>query len=156
MTTFLLSLLLPINDITTSLEAPPGFKGQEIEAFDQGLKERHQRLYPDLKPIELHASPEAVFSSLKEWIKSRDDWELSYEDKATQIEWIATTEVMNFKDDVVVRIENLGQTSAEGPQSKIHVRSKSRVGKSDLTANAKRIKEVLNFLIKNTRATPKT
>lgn len=146
--TFILSLVLPINDITTTLEDPPSFQGQEIEAFDPSLKERHQRLYPNLKPVELQASPQEVYSKLKDWIEGRDDWEMNHQEEPRQIEWVATTELMNFKDDVVVRLEELGEK-----QTKVHLRSKSRVGKSDLTANAKRIEEVLSFLIKNTRAT---
>jgi uncharacterized protein (DUF1499 family) len=47
---------------------------------------------------------------------------------------VATTFWFGFKDDVVVRI------SAEGAGSRVDVRSKSRVGRSDLGTNAQRIR----------------
>ena len=53
---------------------------------------------------------------------------------ARRIEAVATTFWFGFKDDVVVRI------TAEGAGSRVDVRSKSRVGRSDLGTNAQRIR----------------
>jgi len=50
------------------------------------------------------------------------------------IEATETTFWFGFKDDVVIRIR------PEGAGSRVDVRSKSRVGKSDLGANAARIR----------------
>ena len=58
-----------------------------------------------------------------------------------RIEATATTLLFGFKDDVVVRIvEN------EAGGVSIDVRSKSRVGKSDLGQNAKRIRQFMENL----------
>jgi uncharacterized protein (DUF1499 family) len=65
-------------------------------------------------------------------------WELVASDStAGRIEATATTPWFGFKDDVVVRVR------PEGSGSRIDVRSVSRVGKSDVGANAKRIRAYL-------------
>ncbi len=51
-----------------------------------------------------------------------------------RIEATATTRWFRFKDDVVIRVQ------PQGTGSRIDVRSKSRLGRSDLGANAKRIR----------------
>jgi uncharacterized protein (DUF1499 family) len=65
-------------------------------------------------------------------------WEVAAADPATgRLEATATTPWFGFRDDVVVRV-------APTPTgSRIDVRSVSRVGKSDLGANAKRIRSFL-------------
>jgi uncharacterized protein (DUF1499 family) len=62
------------------------------------------------------------------------------EPAAGRIEATATTRWLGFKDDVVVRI----RPDAGG--SRVDVRSVSRVGKSDLGTNARRIREYLGRL----------
>jgi uncharacterized protein (DUF1499 family) len=65
-------------------------------------------------------------------------WELVAADSmAGRIEATATTPWFGFKDDVVVQVR------PEGTGSRIDVRSVSRVGKSDLGVNAKRIRAYL-------------
>jgi uncharacterized protein (DUF1499 family) len=54
-----------------------------------------------------------------------------------RIEATATTFWFGFKDDVVVRI------AADGAGSRVDVRSLSRIGKSDVGANAKRVRDYL-------------
>ena len=62
-------------------------------------------------------------------------WELVADDTgAGRIEATDTTFWYGFKDDVVVRIR------PDGGGSRIDVRSKSRVGRSDVGANAARIR----------------
>jgi uncharacterized protein (DUF1499 family) len=62
-------------------------------------------------------------------------WQIAREDpSAGRIEAVATTFWFGFKDDVVIRI------AADGPGSRVDVRSKSRVGKGDLGTNAQRIR----------------
>ena len=59
---------------------------------------------------------------------------------AGRIEATDTTFWFGFKDDVVIRV------TAEGGGSKVDVRSVSRVGGSDVGANAKRIRGYLRRL----------
>ncbi|MGZ4895356.1 MAG: DUF1499 domain-containing protein, partial [Candidatus Angelobacter sp.] len=49
----------------------------------------------------------------------------------------ATTFWFGFKDDIVVRI------AADGNGSRVDVRSLSRIGKSDVGANARRVRDYL-------------
>jgi len=61
-------------------------------------------------------------------------WEILRSDaKSGRIEAVATTFWFGFKDDVTVQVASVGQGS------RVEVRSKSRVGKGDSGANAKRI-----------------
>jgi len=60
-----------------------------------------------------------------------------------RIEATATTPWFGFKDDVVVRV----MPADHG--SRIDVRSVSRVGKSDLGTNARRIQEYLSKIIRS-------
>jgi uncharacterized protein (DUF1499 family) len=65
-------------------------------------------------------------------------WEIVAADPAAgRIEATATTLWFGFKDDIVVRV------SAAEQGSRIDVRSVSRVGRSDVGTNAKRIREYL-------------
>ena len=60
--------------------------------------------------------------------------------KSLRIEATDTTRWFGFKDDVVVRL------SPSPAGSRIDVRSVSRVGKSDVGTNARRIKAFLTHL----------
>ena len=68
-------------------------------------------------------------------------WEIVASDpEAGLIEATATTAVMNFKDDIAIRITETDTGAA------VDVRSVSRVGISDLGANANRIRTYLHAL----------
>jgi uncharacterized protein (DUF1499 family) len=62
-------------------------------------------------------------------------WTVVYEDAATRVlEAVAITGLMRFRDDIVIVVRPAAGGSA------VHMRSKSRLGKSDLGANAERIR----------------
>jgi uncharacterized protein (DUF1499 family) len=68
-------------------------------------------------------------------------WEIvGVEPAEGRIEATDTTFWFGFKDDVVVRIR------PEGSRSRIDVRSLSRVGRSDVGANARRIRRFVERL----------
>ncbi|MEK9866784.1 MAG: DUF1499 domain-containing protein, partial [Betaproteobacteria bacterium] len=56
-------------------------------------------------------------------------------------EAVDTTFLFGFRDDLVVRI-----SAEEGKGTRVDVRSKSRVGMSDLGQNAKRIARFIELL----------
>ena len=66
---------------------------------------------------------------------------VSVDIESGRIEAVATSFLFGFKDDMVIRV-----TETDGAQVKIDVRSKSRVGKSDLGQNAKRIRRFMEGL----------
>jgi uncharacterized protein (DUF1499 family) len=69
------------------------------------------------------------------------DWEVVGSDQSTgRIEATDTTPWFGFKDDIVVRI------TPWGSGTRVDVRSVSRVGRSDVGTNARRIRDFLDAL----------
>jgi uncharacterized protein (DUF1499 family) len=140
----------PIHDITTDAENPPQFvavlplRDDAPNPAEYGGPEvavQQRAAYPDLGPVTLPVSPELAFQRVL--LAAREmGWEVVDADATEgRIESTDTTFWFGFKDDVVVRI-----TPVEGG-SRIDVRSVSRVGKSDVGTNAKRIRKFLKTLI---------
>ena len=139
-----------IHDITTDLHNPPVFVAiAAIRTADHNpldrktpaqLTELQQAGYPDIGPLLIDKDPAQVFEDAVSLVKARD-WEIVAATAENGIiEATATTRIMGFKDDVVIRI-----TAKEG-QSIVDMRSVSRIGISDMGANAARIKLFLNDL----------
>jgi len=139
-----------IHDITTDLDNPPVFevivslRSATDNPLDRkspdNLAQLQREGYPDLKPLKFNRSKETVFQQALQLAKS-SGWQIaaaSVDDGI--IEATVATPVMGFKDDVVIRIQGIGQIS------QVDMRSVSRVGMSDLGANAKRIRQFLNDL----------
>jgi uncharacterized protein (DUF1499 family) len=61
-----------------------------------------------------------------------------------RIEATASTSYLGFKDDVVIRIETVNGGTA------VDIRSKSRMGKGDMGANAKRVRAFSKNLLATT------
>ena len=136
----------PIHDITTDTRNPPAFVailplraaapnsavygGPELAAAQQAA-------YPHVVPLTLPVQPAVAFTRALEAAHGMG-WELVAADSASgRIEATATTRWFGFKDDVVVRVG----PAPEG--SRIDVRSVSRVGRSDVGTNARRIRSYL-------------
>lgn len=150
----------PIHDITTDLADPPTFSdgvvaerariggGNSLET-DARLPESEQlgqwsgmrvqdvqrNAYRDILPIRTQLSPEATFDAALEAARAIG-LRIGVQDRADgRIEATAQSFWYGFVDDVVVRIR-----PANGQGSIVDIRSVSRVGLSDLGANAKRIR----------------
>ena len=124
-----------INDITTDAERPPQFSPPK--EYQPHFAELQRRGYPDLHPLELALPPKQAFARAAE-IARGEGWEITALDEgAGTIQAVVTTRWFGFKDDVVIRI------TPEGARSRVDMRSKSRVGRSDVGANASRIEEFL-------------
>lgn len=92
--------------------------------------------YPDIRTLVLSDAPEAVFARASQAAKSMG-WKIASESADTGIiEATATSFWFGFKDDVVIRVR-----PAQGGGSLVDVRSISRVGGSDIGANADRIRK---------------
>lgn len=139
-----------IHDITTDLQDPPTFtavrslrttKHNSLERkTPANLAELQQAGYPDLEPLQIDKDPSQVFKEAVELAKARD-WEIiNASAKEGIIEATATTKIMGFKDDVVIRVTN------KNNQAIVDMRSASRIGISDMGANAARIKSFLKDL----------
>lgn len=138
--------LPPIHDISTDLSDPPAFvavlplRADAANPADYGGPEiaaAQRAAYPDIQPLTL-PEPTAKAYARALATAQRSGWEIIAANQSSgRIEATATTPWFGFKDDVVVRIT----PSADG--SRIDVRSVSRVGSSDVGANAKRIRNYL-------------
>jgi uncharacterized protein (DUF1499 family) len=92
--------------------------------------------YPDLQPQRFSGkSPASVFEAVLE-VAQELEWEIREANAdAGLIEAVATVPIFRFRDDVTITLSN-----SEGG-TLVHVRSRSRVGKSDLGENARRIRK---------------
>jgi uncharacterized protein (DUF1499 family) len=132
-----------IHDISTDTDHPPEFvallplrKGAPNGAAYGGpeIATQQHRAYPDIQPLTLHVPREKVFSQALTAAHAMG-WDIiDTSPEEGRIEATDTTFWFGFKDDIVVRIR------AEGAVSRVDVRSVSRVGRSDVGTNAKRIR----------------
>lgn len=135
----------PIHDITTSLEDPPAFvaaleapanRGRDLSYPHGGedVPARQREAYPEIEPVRVDMPPvEALQRSLA--VARELGWQVVEVDAVERrIEATATSGLFRFVDDIVVRVR------ADGEGSRIDLRSTSRVGRSDLGANAARIR----------------
>ena len=90
--------------------------------------------YPDIQPQRFNQPSDKVFEAALAAAQAMG-WDIRETNREQGInEAIATTRLFKFKDDVTVMI------TPEGDATVVNVRSKSRVGKSDLGTNARRIR----------------
>ena len=124
-----------INDITTDTEHPPQFSPPKT--YESYFGELQQIGYPDLHPLELALPPKEAFARAAE-IARDNGWEIAaLDESAGRLEAVVTTRWFGFQDDVAIRI------APAGTGSRVDMRSKSRVGRSDVGTNAQRIREFL-------------
>ena len=99
-----------------------------------------RRAYPDVQPLIASAPLPRVFETAAATARAMG-WEVIATDRAAgRIEAIATTRLLRFKDDVVIRLRE------ERGRVRVDVRSKSRLGRGDLGTNARRIRRFLAAL----------
>ena len=139
-----------IHDISTDTKYPPQF----ITARDILMADQHSNTteynaanapkqveaYPNLKTVEYDKSFEEVFQAALATVEGMGLEVIGTEENAGRIEATATTLWWGFKDDMVVRVNRF--TSPV----QVDVRSSSRIGRSDLGVNAKRIETFLSKL----------
>ncbi len=124
----------PIHDITTSPDRPPVFQSAAHGPWPvdgEEARKLHLENYK-LAPIDLSVAPDAA---VERAVKAAESLGWTVVDRgALRLEAHDTSRAFRFVDDVVVEFE---PTSAG---TRLHVRSTSRVGQSDLGANAARIR----------------
>ena len=140
----------PIHDITTDLANPPQFvavvplrvgsPNPLDRAAPADLAALQAKAYPDLAPLSLQEQPGKVFDAARE-VAHEMGWDIVAATSETGlIEATATTSLLRFKDDVVIRV------AEKDGGAVVDVRSVSRVGMSDLGTNAARIRTYLAAL----------
>jgi hypothetical protein len=123
-----------INDISTDTENPPRFLAiTGARDYAPHFAELQRIGYGDLRPLQHPEPPAKVFLRALEAARA-SGWEIVAADPAAgRIEASATTPWFGFKDDIAIRI------TPAGSGSRVDMRSQSRVGRSDLGTNARRI-----------------
>jgi uncharacterized protein (DUF1499 family) len=138
-----------IHDITTDTVNPPQFEtilklrknalnpaaysGQEVANLQH-------KAYPDIAPLVLDLAPDEAFERSLKAAKNLGWTIISKNKDKGLIEATETTFWFGFTDDIVIRI------SPQDKGSRVDLRSLSRVGKSDVGTNAKRIREFLKTI----------
>jgi uncharacterized protein (DUF1499 family) len=144
---------VPIHDISTDLSDPPEFVAlARVEANrDRDLSYPHgppdtadlqRQHYPDLVTIDLDREPAQTLAKVEEAARALGWTMVEVDEESGRVEAYETTSLFRFVDDVVVRVR-----PAAGGGSLVDVRSTSRVGQSDLGANAERIRALRDRLL---------
>ncbi len=131
-----------IHDITTDTTNPPAFlvlddtragaKNSLIYAGEE-VAVIQEKLYPYIKPIPSTLSAADAYAKALGVAKD-NGWEIIAEEpEALRFEATAKTFFFGFMDDVVVKVTPINS------ESRVDIRSVSRVGRSDRGANAARI-----------------
>ncbi|MCX2794632.1 DUF1499 domain-containing protein [Microbulbifer thermotolerans] len=140
-----------IHDISTDTQDPPRYEvvlslreegdnsplygGETVAA-----KQRGAEIYADIQPLLLDM-PVARATEIAAQVAKSMGWRLvAFEPQRGHLEAVDRTLLLGFTDDVVVRVR------PENGRARVDVRSSSRVGISDLGANAKRIRRFLGEL----------
>lgn len=141
-----------IHDITTDTINPPVFfnivalrenapnsLAYEHQGSSDKLVALQQAAYPDLKTIYSRLSVQDAIKRSLEVLAMQGVEVVNVDLNKAVVEATATTFWYGFKDDVVIRI----QATEQG--SMIDLRSVSRVGRSDIGANAARIRAFIKY-----------
>lgn len=137
-----------INDISTDLDRVPAFRratglpenaGRDL-AFPPDFAPVIRARYADVAPLRLPLPADTAYARALDAARNRmKRWEITREDPAArEFEAVAATRVFRWKDDVIVRVTPEGDGAC-----RVDVRSKSREGRGDLGANARRIRQFL-------------
>jgi uncharacterized protein (DUF1499 family) len=139
----------PIHDITTDIQDPPEFVAMQRLRADapnppeyagEETAQQQREAYPDIQPLVVSASVQEVIDEIVAIIASRR-WDIvSINRRDGRIEASEKLAWFGFRDDVVFRV------TSENGATRVDMRAKSRIGRSDVGVNADRIKKFLNDL----------
>jgi len=127
----------------------PGFHGKSVaeaqEAMEQDPelagKDKKEKRYPPINTLTIEKPASDVYAAAKALVTKRG-WSIVTDNPtAGVLEATETTGWFGFKDDVAMRI-----TERPDGNTVVDIRSVSRVGLSDLGANAKRVGNLLRDL----------
>lgn len=142
----------PIHDISTDVENPPKFRAivplradasNDTTYGDQEKVQMQLEHYPDVETLYLDMEYQQAFDRALDAARQMP-WEqlVTVDKEAGLIEAVDKLAWFGFKDDIVIRVD----TAQTAQQSKIDVRSVSRIGRGDIGVNAHRIREYLETI----------
>lgn len=135
----------PLNDISTDTQNPPLYEalvairpaGSNSLDYPDNAATLQAERFADISSINSLLSADDAFNKALDLVQQAG-WELVYENRETgKIEAVSSTFFFNFKDDVVIRIQN------QDAGSIIDIRSHSRIGKGDQGKNAERVRDFI-------------
>lgn len=140
-----------IHDITTDFADPPRFV--LLKSLREGtpngetyggsiVADQQRRAYGDIGPVMLKLTSDQAMARVLS-IAQDMGWDIAGVAEML-LEATATTPWFGFKDDIVVRVRPATIDGVAG--SRIDIRSVSRIGKSDLGTNARRVRETIERL----------
>lgn len=139
-----------IHDISTDLDDNIEFENamllrlpseNSLNLPSERVKAQHRSHYKDVQPLMTSETPAEAYAKALH-VASGLGWVIrSQNDESTTFEATESTALFGFVDDIVVRVGESESSDESGRKegSKVDMRSVSRVGQSDLGANAKRI-----------------
>jgi hypothetical protein len=140
--------LYPINDVSTDVEDPPPLDGRDGTAAGgpelTGVRrDKVRRAYPELLGgLLLKLEPGAAFQLALACAGAQTGWAIHRVAAGEGLfTAVAVTRLLRFRDDITVRVH----PAAEG--SRVDIRSRSRLGRDDLGANAARIRRFFRDLL---------
>jgi hypothetical protein len=121
-----------INDVTTDLDDPPEIPGAPYPRERFAAVQREA--YGDLTALVVQMTPAAAFAAALAAARELG-WEIVHRDASRRaFRAVDRTTVFRFVDDIAVRV-------ATHPQgARVDTRSRSRIGRGDVGANARRIR----------------
>ncbi|MDP1618044.1 MAG: DUF1499 domain-containing protein [Phenylobacterium sp.] len=130
----------PVAQLSAPITSLPAYQGPRFAALQgKTLGQVGREAYPEVRTLTVAASPDQAMAAVQAEVQAQG-WTLVGADAAAgTVEATAETFWFGFKDDVVVRV-----APAPDGGSLIDMRSTSRVGLSDLGANAERIDDFLD------------
>jgi uncharacterized protein (DUF1499 family) len=137
----------PIHDVTTDLAdtlqfTPDVAAREQVPMPRQEVIEIQKEIYPDLQGLQVEAPADVVYGAAEATARAMPRWEvLELQPGAGRIEATATSRIFHFVDDVVIRV-----SPGDAGTTRVDVRSRSRMGRSDLGANSNRIRAYLSAL----------
>jgi uncharacterized protein (DUF1499 family) len=144
----------PIHDISTDLVDPPAFVAiaplragapNPVEYAGEETAVQQRAAYPDIQSMRFDTEAMTIFRAAERTV-AKLGWDLvAADENEGRIEATATTRWFGFKDDVVIRIRSQGESTI------VDMRSKSRLGRSDVGANAERIRRFAQRLERTLR-----
>ena len=159
----------PIHDVSTDLTDPPAFSAAVVAArakvpggngldlltaklpdnprfgplAGKAVVDVHRQAYGDIKALVTDTPAAEAFQVALDAAQAQPGWVIDRSDQASgAIEAHATSFWYGFTDDIAIRVRSLPDSSG----TTIDMRSVSRVGLSDLGANAKRVRGYLASL----------
>lgn len=137
-----------ISDISTDTSDPPPLVATlqlrrgatNPPAYPATNAPLQKAAYPDIAPVLLPVPPAAAYRRADRAATALG-WDVVARAPAEgRLEAVATSPWFGFRDDIVVRVRS------QGTGSRIDIRSKSRLGESDLGGNVQRVRAFLDKL----------